>query len=162
VQEQRGGTVRNARQCLVSSAPITISEPAVLTATDACQYNVQPYNDNHSYGCWWNGGYLYNFNGLATSIHYLLIIQLPNHSKLVAKGCRNATSCNYASINATYGYDFVAHTIYCAPASSTTSTVATDGVAPLAYAILSPTSATGNTSSSEVFTTWHQAIICSK
>jgi hypothetical protein len=30
-------TVRNARQCSVSSAPITISEPAVLTATDALQ-----------------------------------------------------------------------------------------------------------------------------
>jgi hypothetical protein len=44
-------TVRNARQCLVSSAPITISEPAVLTATDALQpiQRAQPYNDNHSY-----------------------------------------------------------------------------------------------------------------
>jgi hypothetical protein len=50
-------TVRNARQCSVSSAPITISQP--LTATDALANTTQPYNDNHSYGCWWNGGYLY-------------------------------------------------------------------------------------------------------
>jgi hypothetical protein len=82
-------TVRNARQCLVSSAPITITEPALTTATDALQYNVCSPTTiitvTAAGGMW----LFVHFNGLATlhPIRTLLIIQLPNHSKLYSKRC---------------------------------------------------------------------------
>jgi hypothetical protein len=76
------------------------------------------------------------------------------------------TSCNYASINATYGYDFVQHTdILCASFKyNKYGKHNDDGVAPLVYAILSPASATGNTPEQVQESLLHgtQAIICSK
>jgi hypothetical protein len=66
-------TVRNARQCSVSSAPITISEPAVLTATDAFTANTTCSPTTIITVTAAGGmGYLYNFNGLGyTHIQYV-------------------------------------------------------------------------------------------
>jgi hypothetical protein len=83
-------TVRNARQCSVSSAPITISEPAVLTATDALQ-PIQRSPTTIITVTAAGGMVAICIILMEATLHPIrtpLIIQLPNHSKLYSKRCQ--------------------------------------------------------------------------
>jgi gliding motility-associated-like protein len=163
-------TVRDNKSCDFPSAPITIGQPTALTATSVlttpltCATGNVPTKALVTVTAA-NGtpNYLYSFdNGVTyTSTNTYEAFAGTTFNVLV----KDANGCIFTLVN---GVDIPALNpptitnitgtpIYCNPAASTTSTVTittTNGVGTLAYAILSPASATTNVSgaSSGIFT----------
>ncbi len=163
--------ITDAKGCTsLAAAAITIAEPVVVSATISVTTALSCGAGNATQsatvtavGAGGNGSYQYNFNNQGFTPSNTFVT---NTSGTVSVIARDANGCTFATAVSTTvdaldpptDMTFSSTPIYCAPASSTTSTVTimtTDGIGPLAYAILSPASATGNTSGASlgVFTT---------
>ncbi|URM37843.1 T9SS type B sorting domain-containing protein [Flavobacterium anhuiense] len=163
-------TVRDAKSCLFPSTAITINEPAALSATSAittalvCNTGNVPSKAVVTVtGVDGTSPYLYSFdNGTTyTSANTFETYVGTTFNVLVkdAKGCiyTLVNGVNVPVLDPPTITTIIGTPVYCAPAANTSSTVtvtATNGVGALAYAILSPASATGNVSgaASGIFT----------
>ncbi|WP_406844828.1 T9SS type B sorting domain-containing protein [Flavobacterium soyae] len=163
-------TVRDAKSCDYPSAPITITEPTALTATSVLTTGLTCAAGNVPTkavvtvtAADGTAPYLYSFDGgtTYTSTNTYEAFAGTTFNVLVkdAKGCifTLTNGVNIPALNPPTITNITGTPIYCAPAASTTSTVTittTNGVGTLAYAILSPASATSNVSgaASGIFT----------
>ncbi|KRB54851.1 SprB repeat-containing protein [Flavobacterium sp. Root186] len=155
-------TVRDAKSCLYPGTPITITQPAALTATSVLTTGLTCAAGNVPTkavvtvtAADGTAPYLYSFdNGVTyTSTNTYEAFAGTTFNVLVkdAKGCifTLTNGVNIPALNPPTITNIAGTPIYCAPAASTTSTVTittTNGVGTLAYAILSPASATSNVS----------------
>ncbi|PWB28348.1 T9SS type B sorting domain-containing protein [Flavobacterium sp. HTF] len=163
-------TVRDSKSCLYPSTPITIVQPTALTATSTLTTPLTCATGNVPTkalvtvtGANGTPNYLYSFDNGATytSTNTYEAFAGTTFNVLV----KDANGCIFTLVN---GVDIPALNpptitnitgtpVYCNPVASRTSTVTittTNGVGTLAYAILSPASATTNVSgaSSGIFT----------
>ncbi|WAC02216.1 SprB repeat-containing protein [Lacinutrix neustonica] len=152
-------TVTDAKSCTLASAPITISEPTVLTASETLSVNTTCDVETIITVLGQDGtptgsgtGYYYNFNGtgFTTTNTYTVnnngSIQTVNYIVRDANGCEVTGSVNVDPLDPPTDLDFSATAITCLVTTSDVTLTATNGVAPLSYEILSPASAiTSNT-----------------
>lgn len=162
--------ITDAKGCTSLAAPaIDITEPIVVSATISVTTalscgagNITQSATVTAVGLGGTAPYQYNFNGLGFTTNDTFVTNTSGTVSVIARdvnGCSFATavSTTVDALNPPTDMTITSTPIYCAPASSTTSTVTittTNGVGTLTYAILSPASATGNISgaSSGVFT----------
>ena len=159
-------TVIDTRGCSYPSAPITINEPVVLTATDSMSINttcdvatvITVLGQDGTPTT--TGGYYYNFNGTGytTTNTYTVnnngTVQTVNYSVKDANGCVVSGSVTIDPLDPPTDLEFTSTPITCLVSTSDVTLTATGGVGPLQFEILSPASATSNTSgaTSGVFT----------
>ena len=160
--------VRDSKSCSYTDT-VTLIEPTALTTT----VTVTPFScslsntkqsavitiDVPTTG---TPPYQYSFNGSGYSSTRTLTIndngtnQVINYSVKDANGCTYGNSVTILALNPPTDLDFTSTAITCNPTELTSDVTltATNGVLPLTYAIVSPVSATGNTTglNSGVFT----------
>lgn len=162
-------TVRNAKNCIVASAPIPITAPNILTATSAITTPLTCGAGNAAQpatvtinGSGGTAPYTYSFNGGA---NYLVSNTYQSYAGTTFNVLvKDANGCIYTlpngvdipKLDAPRDLDFAAPAITCsAPTTTVQVTVPAGkgGVAPLTYEIISPASAVTNVSgaSSEIF-----------
>src|SRR5690606_5031400 len=119
------------------SALVTIDVPTTGTAPYMYSFNGSGYSSNRNLTVYDNG-----------------TIQTINYSVRDANGCDVGGSVDIAPLDSPTDLTAVATDITCLVTASTATLTATDGVGTLTYEIISPASATGNTSgvSNGIFT----------
>ncbi|QXP58809.1 T9SS type B sorting domain-containing protein [Olleya sp. HaHaR_3_96] len=159
-------TVIDAISCSYASAPITITEPIVLTATESLSAitncNVATVitvlgQDGTPTG---SGEYYYSFNGSGFTTNNTFTVnnngsvQTVNYIVRDANGCEVTGSVTVDPLDPPTDLDFSATPITCLVSTSDITLTATGGVLALSYEILSPASATTNTTgaSTGIFT----------
>ncbi|MDR7211318.1 T9SS type B sorting domain-containing protein [Flavobacterium piscis] len=162
-------TVRDAKSCVYSNAPITITQPNDLTASSVVTISLTCASGNVPTKAvvtvTASGGtspYQYSFDGVNYSdVNTYESFVGTTFDVLVrdAKGCffPLVDGVNIPALNPPTITNIAATPIWCNPVANTTSTATittTNGVGPLSYAILAPASATSNVSgaSNGVFT----------
>ena len=152
--------VNSGRGCSTSDNTVVFAPATPLTATAAFPANASCSTSTVitvTAGGGTGSGYTYNFNSLGfTSVNTFTVNNGPLASNTTivvrdANGCVTPLqSISTPAFNPPTNMDISGSLIYCAPATSTTSTVTintvTNGVVPFTYQILSPASATTNTS----------------
>lgn len=153
-------SVRDAKKCPATSAPVTITEPTVLTATHAvtpfgcdpantakdavltltAHDGTSPYSYSFDNGVTFGNSPSHTMNTAAT-VNYVIVD---------FNGCRATGTANVPVYNPPTHFDLTATPIYCSnvagTATVTVSLVITGGEAPYTYAIIEPAaSATSNT-----------------
>ncbi len=150
-------TVIDANACTTTSTPITINEPLPLTATDsvlatttcdvATVITVLGQDGTPTV----SGEYYYDFNGtgFSTTNTYTVnsngAIQTINYTVRDANGCEVMGSVIVNPLDSPTDLDFSATPITCLVSISDITLTATGGTGALSYEILSPASATTNT-----------------
>lgn len=151
-------TVIDTQSCTLSSAPITIDEPTILTASHSVSVNTTCDVETIITVTGQDGtpiatgtGYYYNFNGLGftTNNTYTVnnngTVQVINYTVRDANGCDVSGSVSIDPLDPPTDLDFSATAITCIVNDGTVTLTTTNGVAPLSYEILSPASAATNT-----------------
>lgn len=160
-------TVRDAKLCLYPSAPITITEPVILTATSAITTPLTCGAGNAAQpatvtvnGIGGTAPYQYSFDG---GLNYTTINTYQSNVGITfdvfvkdAKGCLFTlpNGVNIPALVPPTDLSFVATAVTCLALTSDVTLSTTNGVGALSYEIVSPASATSNVSgaSSGIFT----------
>jgi len=151
-------TVIDTQSCTLTSAPITINEPTVLTASHSVSVNTTCDVETIITVTGQDGtpiatgtGYYYNFNGIGFTANNTYTVnnngtvQIINYTVRDANGCDVSGSVSVDPLNSPTDLDFSATAITCIVNDATVTLSTTNGVTPLSYEILSPASATTNT-----------------
>ncbi|TYC14144.1 T9SS type B sorting domain-containing protein [Bizionia gelidisalsuginis] len=151
-------TVMDTQSCTLASAPITINEPTVLTASHTVSANTTCDIETIITVTGQNGtptgsgtGYYYNFNGFGFTTNNMYTVnnngtvQIITYTVRDANGCIVSGSVTVDPLDSPTDLDFSATAITCLINDGTVTLTATNGVAPLSFEILSPASATTNT-----------------
>lgn len=160
--------VRNARQCVLSSIPITISEPTAIVATAvvtiplSCGVGNLPQQATVTVTASGGTGVLeYSFNG--GSNYSTVNIYVTNTAGIVSALVRDANKCSIAAVSAPVlplnpptQMDIIGSPVLCLPLASQTSTISIsnvqNGVGPFTYQIISPIASIIDNGSNNIFT----------
>jgi gliding motility-associated-like protein len=150
-------TVRDNKMCLYPSTPITISEPAVLTATSTISTPLTCGAGNAAQpatvtvnGIGGTAPYTYSFNG---GLNYTSTNTYQSNVGITfdvflkdSKGCLFTlpNGVNIPALVPPTNLDFVSTAVTCLALSSNVTLTTTNGIGPLSYAILSPAAAISN------------------
>lgn len=159
-------TVIDASSCTYVSAPITIDEPIILSATDSlsaitnCDIETIITVLGQDGTPTTAGEYFYEFNGngFSTTNTYTVndngTVQTITYIVRDANGCEVTGSVMVDPLDPPTDLDFTSTPITCLVSTSDVTVTATGGTTALSFEILSPASATGNTSgaSNGIFT----------
>ena len=160
-------TVRDAKLCLYTSTPITITEPVVLSATSAITTPLTCSAGNAAQpatvtvnGVDGTAPYTYSFDG---GLNYTSTNTYQSYVGITfdvfvkdSKGCLYTlpNGVNIPALVPPTNLDFVSIPVTCLALTSNVTLTTTNGVGTLSYAILSPATATSNVSgaTSGIFT----------